>query len=159
MASSFHLLVDDGILQRNMPTYSGSCCCNTIQYAIELSDASKDARTSLCHCENCKKFTGGPFGITTKIPRSAFSLVQGDDAVRIHEADNGSGVLLRREFCGVCGSPIIEFGANAGGNIYVFHGTMNSEAKEAMPPKGEFFCKRREKWMPEIPGMLPLDFF
>jgi hypothetical protein len=21
-----------------------------------------------------------------------------------------------------------------------------------LPPKGEFFCKYREKWMPEIPG-------
>ena len=25
---------------------------------------------------------------------------------------------------------------------------------DALPPKGEFFCKARSKWMPEIPGML-----
>ena len=23
---------------------------------------------------------------------------------------------------------------------------------EALPPKGEFFCKTRASWMPEIPG-------
>lgn len=25
-----------------------------------------------------------------------------------------------------------------------------------LPPKGEFFCSRREKWMPEIPGRFAL---
>lgn len=24
---------------------------------------------------------------------------------------------------------------------------------EELPPKGEFFCKSRDGWMPEIPGM------
>lgn len=24
---------------------------------------------------------------------------------------------------------------------------------EALPPKGEFFCKSRASWMPEVPGM------
>ena len=25
---------------------------------------------------------------------------------------------------------------------------------EALPPKGEFFCKNRSEWMPEVPGEL-----
>lgn len=29
-------------------------------------------------------------------------------------------------------------------------GTMNEP--QTVPPKGEFFCKNRVEWMPEIPG-------
>lgn len=37
----------------NMPTYTGSCYCRNIQYNLTLSSPD-DARTSLCHCHNCK---------------------------------------------------------------------------------------------------------
>lgn len=40
--------------------------------------------------------------------------------------------------------------ANAGDNIYIFYGTMDKP--EELPPKGEFFCKYRDSWMPEVPG-------
>lgn len=99
-----------------------------------------------------QKFTGGPFGITTKIPKSAFAL-QGDSAsfITVHEADNSSGVVLHREFCRECGSGILEYGANAGDFIYVFYGTLDHP--NMLPPKGEFFTKIRDSWMPEIPGL------
>lgn len=41
--------------------------------------------------------------------------------------------------------------ANAGDFIYIFYGTLDHP--EDLPPKGEFFCKKRDSWMPEIPGM------
>ena len=90
----------------------------------------------LCHCGNCKRFTGGPFGITTKIPRSAFAYTrgsggegtgdgeegtqggkkgggfEGEKVITVHEADNGSGVILRREFCGRCGGGVLEYGVS-----------------------------------------------
>ena len=33
---------------------------------------------------------------------------------------------------------------------YIMYGTLEKPGE--LPPKGEFFCKRREAWMPEIPG-------
>lgn len=94
-----------------MPPLPGGCYCAKIRYQITLDDPASQARTSLCHCGNCKRFTGGGFGVTTRVPRSSFSIERGgEDYVRVHEADNGSGVTLRREFCGVCGSGILEFG-------------------------------------------------
>jgi hypothetical protein len=107
--------------------YTGSCYCKEIKYEIDL--ASPDgARTSLCHCKNCKvrhliplipvlaiglahaiqKFFGAPFGITVKIPKKALTITTGKPTV--HVADNGSGVSIHREFCGSCGSGILEFG-------------------------------------------------
>lgn len=34
---------------------------------------------------------------------------------------------------------------------YVTYGTLDDPEK--LPPKGEFFCKERSSWMPEIPGL------
>lgn len=33
--------------------------------------------------------------------------------ITVHEADNGSGVVLRREFCGRCGGGILEYGVSS----------------------------------------------
>lgn len=40
--------------------------------------------------------------------------------------------------------------ANAGNFIYIFYGTLDKPTD--LPPKGEFFCSRRDNWMPEVPG-------
>jgi hypothetical protein len=128
-----------------MPEFTGSCPCNRLSFTLTLSNPAEDARTSVCHCGNCKKFTGGAFGVTTKVPRSSFKYVSGagregtncrggegegeggsgktggdrgkeggggdgEVVVRVHEADNGGGVVIRREFCGSCGGPILEYG-------------------------------------------------
>ncbi|KAI1801070.1 Mss4-like protein [Daldinia bambusicola] len=138
---------------RNMSPLPGGCYCGLIKYTVTLEDPESQARTSICHCGNCKKFTGGEHGITTKIPKTAFKITQGTEHVKVHEADNGSGVLLHREFCDTCGGPLLEYGANAGDNIYVFYGTMEDHARGQVEPKGEFFCKLRDPWMPSIEGL------
>ncbi|KAI0534356.1 Mss4-like protein [Xylaria digitata] len=136
-----------------MAPLPGGCYCGLIRYVIELSDPVSQARTSICHCGNCKRFTGGNYGITTKVPRTAFVIEQGRVHVRVHEADNGSGVMLHREFCGVCGGSLLEYGEPAVDNVYVFYGTLDDHARGQMEPKGEFFCKFRDPWMPEIQGL------
>jgi hypothetical protein len=45
----------------------------------------------------------------------------------------------------------MEYGANAGDNTYIFYGSLDEP--DTLPPKGEFFCKYRAKWMPEVPGV------
>ncbi|KAJ8994594.1 hypothetical protein HRR80_001306 [Exophiala dermatitidis] len=91
--------------------FPGGCYCGKIRYEIDLDDKDQ-ARTSLCHCRNCKKFTGGPFGITTKIPKSSFKVLEGQDKIKTHEGDNGGGVILHREFCSECGSGLLEYGVS-----------------------------------------------
>lgn len=129
--------------------YTGSCYCHELSYELDLASPN-DARTSLCHCKNCKRFFGTAFGLTTKIPVSAFRYTSGNP--KVHMADNGSGTQLTREFCGTCGSGILEFGEPARNDWrYVMTGTMDEP--DALPPKGEFFCKNKSAWMPEIPGV------
>ena len=42
--------------------------------------------------------------------------------------------------------------AHAGDNIYVFYGTLDDHARGQVQPKGEFFGRLRDPWMPEILG-------
>ncbi|KAL1741580.1 Mss4-like protein [Schizophyllum fasciatum] len=132
-----------------MVVYKGGCFCKTIRFEVDLASPD-DARMSICHCPNCKKFTGSAFGVTAKIPRAAFHVTSGA-ALTKHEGNNGSGSVLTREFCGACGSGILEYGASAGENVYLFYGSLDEP--DALPPKGEFFTKYRAGWMPEVPGI------
>ncbi|KAI0701633.1 DUF636 domain protein [Earliella scabrosa] len=127
---------------------TGSCYCRALRYEVNLTSAD-DARTSLCHCRNCKKAFGANYGLTAKIPKDAFAYTQGTP--KEHAADNGSGTTLHREFCADCGSFILEYGEEAKPHSrYICVGSLDDP--EALPPKGEFFCKDRARWMPEVPG-------
>ncbi|CEJ62272.1 Putative DUF636 domain protein [Penicillium brasilianum] len=138
-----------------MPVYTGSCFCRKIEYELRLGSAD-DARTTLCHCRNCKKAFGTNYGLTAKVPKDSFHLTKGQP--KEHAGDNGSGATIYRYFCDTCGSFILEFGAscspreNAKDHFrYICVGSLDDP--EALPPKGEFFCKARASWMPEIPDV------
>lgn len=97
------------------------------------------------------------FGLTTKLPVDSFSYTkESKTKPTIHEADNGSGSLLHREFCPACGSGILEYGEGAKDKFrYIMTGTMDKPGE--LPPKGEFYCINREKWMPEVPDIFHKD--
>ncbi|KAJ5550332.1 Glutathione-dependent formaldehyde-activating enzyme/centromere protein V [Penicillium sp. DV-2018c] len=148
-----------------MPTHTGSCFCRNIEYELRLEN-DDDARTSVCHCRNCKcwmikqtllliweteqKAFGTNYGLTSKVPLDAFHLTKGTP--KEHVADNGSGSAIHREFCQNCGSFILEYGDAVKDKFrYICVGSLDNP--EALPPKGEFFCKDRASWMPEIPNV------
>jgi len=63
---------------------TGTCYCKSLSYNLRLDD-KMDARTTLCHCANCKKAFGGAFGLTAKVPIQAFRYTtqNGKPTVRI----------------------------------------------------------------------------
>ncbi|BGO91090.1 hypothetical protein NBRC10512_005818 [Rhodotorula toruloides] len=131
-------------------TRSPGCYCRAIRYEVNV-DSPDDLRTSLCHCKNCKKFTGGPYGVTTKLPLQSFKITVGEPAS--HSADNGSGSLLHRLFCKTCGGPIAEWGdAAKDTQRYIFTGTFDDIEQEGLRPKGEFFTSRRAGWLVPVEG-------
>ncbi|KAF2259302.1 DUF636 domain protein [Lojkania enalia] len=129
---------------------TGSCYCRNLTYGLRL-DSKDEARTSLCHCANCKKAFGGAFGLTVKIPLQGFRYLGKSAEPTVHVQDNGSEVNVYREFCGRCGSYVCEYGEQAKLHFrYVTLGSLDDPS--ALAPKGEFFCSQRLAWMPEIPG-------
>ncbi|PYH49129.1 GFA family protein [Aspergillus saccharolyticus JOP 1030-1] len=132
-----------------MPTYPGSCYCRNITYDLSLASPD-DARTSLCHCSSCRKAFGTNYGLTAKVPKDSITLKSGKPKEFV--GDNGSGSTIHREFCGDCGSFILEYGDAVKNDFrYICVGTLDDP--EVLPPKGEFFCESRSSWMPEIPNV------
>ncbi|GCB18891.1 putative glutathione-dependent formaldehyde-activating enzyme [Aspergillus awamori] len=132
-----------------MQSYPGSCFCHKITYNLNLSSPD-DARTSLCHCSSCKKAFGTNYGLTAKVPKDALQITSGK--LKEYVGDNGSGSIIHREFCGDCGSYICEYGDAVKNDFrYICVGTLDDP--EVLPPKGEFFCQSRVRWMPEIPDV------
>ncbi|KFA68094.1 hypothetical protein S40285_02563 [Stachybotrys chlorohalonatus IBT 40285] len=144
----------------------GSCVCGGLRYSLSV-DSADDVRTSLCHCSSCRKAFGTNFGLTSKasaassladsrqrsctlthlkVPLQGFQYESGEP--KSFKQDNG----VIREFCGNCGAFICEYGEQAADKFrYIIWGTMDEPDK--FPPKGEFFCKYRASWMPEIPDV------
>ncbi|RPA73089.1 hypothetical protein BJ508DRAFT_216449 [Ascobolus immersus RN42] len=138
------------------PTITGGCYCNSIRYTITPPQDTSLIRTSLCHCRNCKKFTGSPYGITTRLPIDALTIrPESLQYLKTHESDNGSGSKLTRQFCGECGSGILEYGEQAKEKWrYVFWGTLDEEGRAdgRFGPKGEFFASQRAGWLAPVEG-------
>ncbi|KAI0032240.1 DUF636 domain protein [Vararia minispora EC-137] len=130
-----------------MPTLTGSCYCRAITYELKL-DSLDDARTSICHCVNCKKAFGTNYGLTAKVPNESYRLLTGEP--KEHAADNGTDTVLHREFCDKCGSFILEYGVQPVKDRfrYIYVGSLDDP--DVLPPRGEFFCMARASWMPEI---------
>src|SRR5690606_33384263 len=137
-------------------TITGGCYCKAVRYEIRPPSDASLIRTSLCHCRNCKKFTGSPYGITTRVPIDALTIRPESLAhLATHKADNGSGSLLTRQFCRACGSGILEYGEQAEAKWrYVFWGSLDSEGlrDERFGPKGEFFTSLRAGWLQPVQG-------
>ncbi len=75
----------------------GSCLCGAI--AFEIDDAGVVASVA-CYCANCRKVSGGPFGVYLQVKPGAFRWIAGEDRVAAYESSPGN----RRAFCPVCGS-------------------------------------------------------
>ncbi|KAL1840464.1 hypothetical protein VTJ49DRAFT_461 [Mycothermus thermophilus] len=125
----------------------GRCVCNRLHYTLDL-DSADAARTTLCHCRSCRRAFGTNFGLTAKVPREALCYDADSAAPRTFwQEDTG----VTREFCDKCGAYICEYGDAAADKFrYIVWGSLDEPEK--LPPKGEFFCRARAEWMPDIPG-------
>jgi hypothetical protein len=61
---------------------------------------------SFCHCETCKKISGGVGTANGGVPTENIRLLAGEDLVRTYQPDEGSA----KTFCSVCGSNLFGSG-------------------------------------------------
>lgn len=160
----------------------GSCVCGAVRYRISV-ESPDDGRTTLCHCSSCRKAFGTNFGLTTKVrvlylsPNQSTRLtcagstqlfpVRPRDCSKVHARQRCDTRILqyvRRLYMRIWGNDRSASNTSSWLNChqeqatdkfrYVMWGTMSEP--DTFPPKGEFFCKNRAKWMPEISGMISL---
>ncbi len=79
-----------------MATLHGSCLCGGVRF--EVSEAPDKLR--YCHCESCKKLSGGDATVNARFPSSAIRILEGEDLLQTYQPPEGSA----KTFCLACGS-------------------------------------------------------
>lgn len=76
----------------------GGCLCGAVRYEV----TGEIGAIQLCHCGQCRKAQGGPFGANAPVATADVRWLQGREALREYRASPGK----RRVFCGTCGGPL-----------------------------------------------------
>jgi hypothetical protein len=75
---------------------TGTCLCGGVRFAVTVPFI----RVSACHCESCKKISGGG-GTASGIARSSdIRILAGEELLTTFQPDEGSA----KTFCSVCGT-------------------------------------------------------
>lgn len=81
------------------PIHKGGCLCGAVRYEV----AGAPLAVAICHCVNCQRNTGSAFSVNAIFPKEALT-THGTPAVYDDKGDTGN--IVRRVFCGKCGTPI-----------------------------------------------------
>jgi hypothetical protein len=79
-----------------MTTFHGSCLCGGVKFELE---AAAD-RIRFCHCDSCKKLSGGGATANIRATSAEIRIVEGGDLIQTYQPAEGSA----KTFCLACGS-------------------------------------------------------
>jgi hypothetical protein len=79
-----------------MSALQGSCLCGGVRFEVTEPFLS----TSACHCEFCKRISGGYGTVSGRVRTNAIRVLEGDDLLRSYTPEGGSA----KTFCSTCGS-------------------------------------------------------
>jgi hypothetical protein len=74
----------------------GSCLCGGVRF--EVSQEPDTLR--YCHCESCKKLSGGTGTVNFRAPSASIRILEGEDLLQTFQPAEGSA----KTFCLACGS-------------------------------------------------------
>ncbi|KAJ4860691.1 glutathione-dependent formaldehyde-activating enzyme domain-containing protein [Trichoderma breve] len=131
-----------------MPT--GSCYCGN----IKIEYTGEPERTAICHCSNCRHYTGSMFSNNYVIPSTQFK-VFGEPKEISKIADSGKKIV--NCFCGDCGTTMYRWGDGFGGKDgmrIIQPGILDDKsALDNLRPALEMFIEDRVKWISAVEGL------
>ena len=120
----------DGSRQNDSERRNGVCMCGAIRFTVW----GDPLRTGLCHCSDCRRFSGSAFTFFGVWPRQAFNCT-GE-----FKTFNG------RSFCGNCGSRVFSLRDD---EAEIMLGSLE-EAPTDLVPDYELWTPRREPWLLQV---------
>lgn len=120
-----------------MTSFTGRCLCGAVSYSVEAEpDLVGD-----CYCTDCRRSSGTSHCTHAVVPESALA-VTGE--VTFYERPADSGNLVRRGFCGQCGSAV--FSTNLGMPGMAFVRVSSMDDPEQAPPTMTVYASRAPSW-------------
>ena len=127
-----------------MTTREAACSCGQLR----LTCVGEPVRISMCHCLECQKRTGSPFGVQARFRREQVTAIEGKATEFSRVGDEGNRITLR--FCPECGSTLYWTISNFPDLIAVAVGGFAD--RDFPAPRISVYESRRHPWVmvPEI---------
>jgi len=116
----------------------GKCLCGAVQYEC-TGDPQK---SSYCHCDDCKKATGGPYTVGVLARADTLRIISGQ--VKGYTTIADSGRKITRQFCPNCGSPLFTRAEKCPDFVFLKAGCL--EEPELVKPGCQTWTKRAVPW-------------
>jgi hypothetical protein len=133
----------------------GGCLCGYVRYEYD----GEVGPSSYCHCDDCKRATGGPYTVGVLSEASKLRLLCGK--VKGHTAIADSGRKVTREFCPECGSPLFTRAEKLPDKVFIKGGSLDEPGVVA--PSIQTWTERAVEWaypdksLPGYPQGRPLQ--
>jgi hypothetical protein len=129
-----------------MPTRTAACSCGQLR----VTCTGEPVRLSMCHCLECQKRTGSPFGVQARFDRRQ---VTAEGAATEFERVGDEGNRITFRFCPVCGATVYWTLGSLPDLVAVAVG--NFADPDFPAPRVSVYESRRHSWvvMPDNPEM------
>ncbi|HEY8241501.1 MAG TPA: GFA family protein [Kiritimatiellia bacterium] len=114
----------------------GSCHCGAVKYEAP----GKVLRFSYCHCDDCRKITGGPFGAAIVAQASGFRVTAGEPELTAYASSPGKA----RNFCRRCGTHLFSKMDSAPDIVIIRAGTV--EGDHGLKPQMHIWVSAKAAW-------------
>ncbi len=118
--------------------FTGGCLCGGIRYEYD----GEVGESSYCHCDDCKKATGGPFTVGIVSEKSKLKILSGQVKSYTSKADSGRDIT--RDFCPDCGSPLFTRAEKCPDHIFIKAGSLDNP--ELVKPSCHTWTEREVEW-------------
>jgi hypothetical protein len=122
-----------------MRKIEGGCLCGDIRY----ESTAAPVLSAVCHCTQCQKQSGSAFSTNLVVPAESFRLTM-QPPVRFNDV-GGSGLGMKRYFCGRCGSPVYTELEAQPGVVVIKAGTLDDPS--SVSPQIHIWRRSAQAWM------------
>lgn len=131
--------MEAGLTTESAEVHEGGCLCGAVRYRVVGSPLA----VSICHCVNCQRNSGSAFSVNCVFPREAMTMTRGSPSV--YEDRGDTGEIVRRVFCGTCGTPIESLSVfSAPSHAILKAGTFDDPS--GFVPDSELYCVSAMPW-------------
>lgn len=113
--------------------WNGGCLCGHCRYSVQ----STPSHVGYCHCDMCKRATGGPFAVLVRVESADVEWTNLPASYR-------SSPIAQRGFCPACGSPLyLQYDDDSRIRLTVG----SADLPERFPPQSHYRVESKLGWM------------
>ena len=116
----------------------GGCMCGSVRYEYD----GEIGESSYCHCDDCKRATGGPYTVGVLSVADKLRVVSGE--VKSYTSIADSGRKITRQFCPKCGSPLFTRAEKCPDLVSIKAGSLDQP--ELVKPSCQTWTERAVPW-------------